>query len=313
MLIVIEGVDKAGKSTLANKLSELLSWPVVHFGKPGPDPALEYIKFLQDLGTKNIICDRFYAGELVYGPLLRGKQVLTPLQVVTIERQIRAHLGIMIHVNPPFNIIEERYHKLGDDLITLPQNKRAYEMFNTVCPMRKVHLNLQWDGSGDINKIAQKIVGVALDLQQKSWVCTRSATGIGTVYGEKIVFVGEKVNEKTTWVGLPFDSGPCADYLLRGMLLAGLDDRKVYITNANTISTEEVNALKEHTPAQFIALGNVASEKLKTLGIAGVKIPHPQFWNRFHHQDIEGYSMLIKNAIAEAYTYNVYSSLRQYN
>ena len=61
MIIVVEGADKTGKTTLAKDLADHLGWEYKHFGPPGPDPALDYVTFLRDLKTP-VVCDRFFLG-----------------------------------------------------------------------------------------------------------------------------------------------------------------------------------------------------------------------------------------------------------
>lgn len=143
MLVVIEGVDKAGKSTLAERLKRELGWNVVHFGKPGPDPFLEYNTFLDNL-TENLICDRFFLGELVYGPLLRKKQSITQKQIKIIESKCNRIGTIIIHANPKYKTISDRFDKLGDDMITESQNATAYIAFKKVFAKTKIVPHLEW-------------------------------------------------------------------------------------------------------------------------------------------------------------------------
>src|ERR1700675_809922 len=96
MLAVIEGADKTGKTTLAKAIAKQLGYKYIHFSAPKGPPADEYIDFLLAL-KRPTVCDRFHLGELVYGPLLRGKAGLTPLQLATIERVMRLKQTIVIH------------------------------------------------------------------------------------------------------------------------------------------------------------------------------------------------------------------------
>lgn len=302
MLVVLEGVDKAGKSTLAEKLKEKLGFPVVHFGKPGPDPAIEYAEFLRTCG--DAICDRFYVGELVYGPLLRGKQSMTPLQIATIERMCRKVGMILIHVDPPYNLIAARLKLMGDDLINAEQNAKAYDMFSSIIITRHTGKIVRWTQGTTAQKVVNEIsIMVDRDIlvyQRAKEFCT----GIGTVLGEKIVFVGEKLSDKTTWIGMPFDSGPSSEYLLKAMQLFAGEESTFYVTNSNTVTKDEVDFLKSTGPTKFIALGNIAYSRLRALGITAAKIPHPGYWRRFHHYNMTKYANQMAKAIfQEAYIY----------
>lgn len=82
--IIIEGIDKTGKSTLAKYLSKKFNLPIKKFSAPDGNPYNDYLDFIKN-ETKPHIIDRFYLGELVYGPVKRGKSWLTPENVKTLE------------------------------------------------------------------------------------------------------------------------------------------------------------------------------------------------------------------------------------
>lgn len=307
MIVILEGVDKAGKSTLAARLRKKLGWPVTHFSRPGSDPATEYAEFLSCaiLAKQDVICDRFFVGELVYGPLLRGKHSMTALQIVTIERMCRKLGAILVHVNPDYSVIKKRLHELGDTMVTPLQNKRAYEMFKEVCPPRRLGTYVRWYQDTSADQMAEQITNMIQERYQEYQDAVRDCTGIGTVVGSKFVFVGEAVNVRTSWMGLPFDNGPCSEYLLKAMLLSDVNESKVYMTNANTITHKEIAFLTSTGETRFISLGNKAFQQLNKMGITSWKIPHPQFWKRFHFTDVEKYAAVISEACKEAHIYNV--------
>jgi thymidylate kinase len=66
MLIVLEGCDGSGKTTLAKKLAELLNAEIIHCRQYTPN---DY-EFFSDIVTtsihKNIIADRFCYGQYIY-------------------------------------------------------------------------------------------------------------------------------------------------------------------------------------------------------------------------------------------------------
>ncbi|XAO54147.1 thymidylate kinase [Yersinia phage vB_YenM_P744] len=83
-MIIIEGPDNAGKSVLADKISKLISWEVVHSVKITLDnyaqedkEFMAYMNAIRHLNPERIIRDRTYAiSENVYGPIIRGKSLL---------------------------------------------------------------------------------------------------------------------------------------------------------------------------------------------------------------------------------------------
>ena len=301
MLIVLEGVDKAGKSTLAQELQKLLKWPVIHFGKPGPNPADEYGVFLKQ-NKGNYILDRFYVGELIYAPLLRNKHSLTATQKTTIERLCRSRGTVLIHVAPDYKIIEKRLNQLGDDMINNEQNKKAYNMFHEVMPFVNIQIKCKWDGTGSVNNIAKEIVNDLLKRQEDYELAQNYCTGIGTTMGKKIVLIGEKLNKKVSWLGFPFDNGSASEFLQQ--CLPFHYEKYVYAVNSDTIKEEEVRFLISTGPTSFISLGKKAEEKCDKLGINHKSIPHPQYWKRFKFARRSDYTEMLYKAMKEANVYN---------
>lgn len=308
MIVILEGVDKAGKTTLAEKLKEELHWPIVHFGKPGPRPADEYIVFLKELKDKDVICDRFFVGQFVYGPLFRGSVGMTPVEVVTIERLCRKIGAVLIHVNPPYPVIGNRLVDLGDDMISATANVIAYDKFNAVIPSIKLRYKQTYLGnySKDIFKVlANRVKEIRFEHSGN-----KAFSGIGTCVGKKIVFVGDSLNLRTTWEGFPFDGGPAAEYLQKCLNLSFIQETEVYITNSDRLQRQEVNDLIINGETQFIALGNTAYGRLKALGIKAELVPHPQYWSRFKHSDTAGYVLKLNIAKERANIYGLDFSRR---
>ena len=86
MIIIVEGMDRAGKDTLINNLRSVIKTPritVLHEGKPpkGVDQQEwsenHYLHFMAALvdhadSGSTVICNRSHLGETVYGPMFRG-------------------------------------------------------------------------------------------------------------------------------------------------------------------------------------------------------------------------------------------------
>ena len=84
--IILEGADQSGKSTLAQKLSDLTGHSVLHFDPPKKgttDFYAEYTNFL-NMGGRPIV-DRNYMSEMVYGKLFRGGSGVTDIVKKQIE------------------------------------------------------------------------------------------------------------------------------------------------------------------------------------------------------------------------------------
>lgn len=104
MRIILEGPDASGKSTLAVALSEKLGWPIEHCGPPSDEAFKEYYRLLSL--PSNRIYDRFFHGEMVYGPLLRGKSQITHTEMFYLETL--ALPALIIWCTAPAHIIAQR-------------------------------------------------------------------------------------------------------------------------------------------------------------------------------------------------------------
>ena len=78
MIVIIEGPDGAGKTSLARELQQRCLLGYHHEGPPPLDktPQEHYISTLRSFEGRDVVIDRFALGERVYGPALRGEDKL---------------------------------------------------------------------------------------------------------------------------------------------------------------------------------------------------------------------------------------------
>lgn len=301
MLIIIEGPDKAGKTTLAKQIEERLGYRYVHFGAPGKDPAQDYADFLLNL-KEPTVCDRFLYGEKVYGPMLRGKSLITPLQFTVLERLCRLKGAFLIKASTPIEIVQQRLIKDGDDMITAEQNIQASKMFDKVLGEANV-ISCSYTAlsMADVGRSVDQLITPSELSISNAKIASRICTGIGTTTGQKVVFVGETLNKKVTWLGKPFDNGSSSEYLDDCIKLAGVDEKKVYVVNADTLTIDEVYFLHTTGCTHFIALGEIAEVKLRKCGVETYgKLPHPQYWKRFQSQRKFDYADMLRAIIQDS-------------
>ena len=66
-LLIVEGLDRTGKSTLADIVSEKMGADVLHFSKPKVHPLNEYLYPLEDMDPDaSLVFDRYHVGEVVW-------------------------------------------------------------------------------------------------------------------------------------------------------------------------------------------------------------------------------------------------------
>lgn len=96
MLIVLEGVDGVGKTTLATLLSKTMNAGIIHATRETPND-WDWFSEIMDLARdRNIIADRFFWGQFVYqNPDERN---LNPEQLHELEHRLNQEGGHMIYV-----------------------------------------------------------------------------------------------------------------------------------------------------------------------------------------------------------------------
>lgn len=130
MIIIIEGPDGSGKSTLAEQLHRQTGYTVLHRTQPKTEEDKqrmmeEYIQVIR--AGKNVIMDRSWYSEMVYGPIMRGASVITYPQMYDLEKLVAKNGAIVIHCTAPEATLWKRCLKRGEDYVT----KR--EAFHEIC------------------------------------------------------------------------------------------------------------------------------------------------------------------------------------
>lgn len=295
MLVIIEGPDKAGKTTLAKEITKRFGYCYSHFGAPGPDPGREYADFLCKL-ERPTVCDRFYIGEQVYGPLLRGKSLISNLQKAVLERLCRFRGAVLIYASTPLEVCQERLARSKDDDVTPVQNAIAWKMFQEI--IKEIHIAPMclYDSSRaeSLDVLLAQIRPVLHTMHSLAGLAHIYCTGIGTIFGSKMVVVGESLNERVTWVGKPFDKGVSSEFLYSCMREAEIPEAKLYLCNADKLTVEESMFIRQGETLPWLALGELAHAKLQELRIDHTWIPHPQYWKRFHANEREEYVGMLK-------------------
>jgi hypothetical protein len=129
MLIILEGVDGAGKSTLAAAIKREIELQhpedvveYIHASQITGTVFEEYVDPLEDYipGTKrHIIIDRWHVGELIYGPLYRhGSQFdVTPGSYAWVEMFLASKGARLWSITQPLDILKARLESRGEDFL----------------------------------------------------------------------------------------------------------------------------------------------------------------------------------------------------
>ncbi len=137
-MIIIEGPDGTGKTTLAKKLRVALglsSNAILHSGPPtktGPHNVsgawVDYTGVVFSSETPvNAVMDRFIYGERVYGPLLRNDRRFTIVHQRMIERLLFSTRSVVVFCLPPYEQARDNWKARREAKGELITDERVYE------------------------------------------------------------------------------------------------------------------------------------------------------------------------------------------
>jgi hypothetical protein len=113
-LVVIEGLDRTGKSTLAYQLSRETGARVTHFSKPAKEPVFEYTDPLVDhTHSSKQVFDRYHVGELVWPTIFGRPSTFGPAQQTYVEMALQSRGAVIVKTSRDMDDLRE--HLIRDD------------------------------------------------------------------------------------------------------------------------------------------------------------------------------------------------------
>lgn len=162
MLIIIEGPDGSGKTTLVKKISEKYGFEYFKESltyhqrlQPSYNAYKHYFELLEmlKLSNKDYVCDRLHLGDFV-NPLVYkdGRDPLTIEQINEIEFSITDEAILIGAIADP-NFIRDSLSIRGDD-VAEPQNiKYMHYLYKLGFNLSSIKNKILWDVSSDKNYI----------------------------------------------------------------------------------------------------------------------------------------------------------------
>ena len=136
MLIVLEGIDGVGKTTLANLLSKTYDAGIIHATRETPNDWAWFNELMDLAKDRNIIMDRSFWGQFVYQDPEERK--LSWEQLHELEHRLEQEDGKLIYVTANTSDILERLKGRAETLSRpLDLLKKRYEavILLSECPV----------------------------------------------------------------------------------------------------------------------------------------------------------------------------------
>lgn len=133
MIIILDGIDKCGKSTLARKLASKYKAKLIHISTPKTDdPFNEYVSLINSLDpNRSYVFDRLYLGECAYGEIYRKKSGLTAMQQYYLELMLLKFNPTLIYCWLDYNELAWNFHKDKEESTNLIDVPRLDKLFRT--------------------------------------------------------------------------------------------------------------------------------------------------------------------------------------
>lgn len=314
MFLVLEGPDGAGKTSLSERLKDLLEhqwW--VRYGHCGPltgDPLVEYELAFDDYdpgedNTHWVVQDRLHWGETVYGPLYRGGSKLTPAMFRHVELYLASRGAVMVHVTADLETLERRQREKNEDFQLPEHTRQVREQFQRRSTHSSIAVDFRTDELFD-DSYEVRVLRLLERAAGRRYLARRYRhypSYLGSLTPSTLL-VGERrnTNSKTrpdchaAFLPYPETSGA---YLLDTLRLTS--DNRFSDRNLGIVNADELDATFAYTfpsVTRVVALGRYAEKVLSDLQVEHRAVPHPQYVRRFHHHDQVGYKQALKEAVA---------------
>ena len=300
MLIVLEGPDCVGKTTLANQLATAMRPTATILHKGPPDPGAhaldEWVKPLKDYkpGNGNLILDRWHLGEPIYSDIKHRRSILDQASWTYIDLFLASRGALKLILTLPEGELRRMHERMGETFVT------ADELVDIDWWYRKVMFG-GWSIQHSRMTSVQSIVNAAVRMDVEAHPLRAFDTYVGAPKPE-LLLLGERVGPrnqgKTALMPYPSTSGK---YLLDacGWIAWG------GVGIANACQEDPVFLWDVLGKPRVVTLGREAHKACEDAELAHGAVPHPQYVRRFHHRKIRQYSALILKAM---HTQEVYLS-----
>ena len=336
-IIVLEGADGTGKTTLAQHLVDKHGAYYKHLGLVPKEKMLEYQTVALEEAVERsreslVVLDRHWISDQIYGRVYRGEGSFS-YAARGMDRVIQAYGGVYVMAVPTSTgSVIDRHRKLK------AERYEEYEADHRFVKVAKGYHRFTYGGgrSQTVSDYVQAISNTALGFNGRLDVLTYhlleddmeavAAAAVDTArhrlavqrpfldHGDGMLghvdramylICGDQPNNpkgstspRHRW---PLYAGRSAEYLYRTFHQLRFDETEALWVN--TLGSSNGCLIQDlmYTYGHYlrpIALGRLAAERLRSLGVTvAAELPHPSYWQRFEHHNLEGYVKLWRQAL----------------
>jgi DNA polymerase III delta prime subunit len=180
-VIIVEGPDGAGKTTLAHQLAREFGLQVEKKEKEnrseehGPPARSARERTWEALGREVsgnnpvVIHDRLFLSELVYGPIVRHKCEFTSAEQLTVIKVLLALQVPIILCLPDWSVVYEALSKHGAEQYAMGQQKEIYDTYKVSVPPLLQPVVYDWTAGDNAGAVKRRIVQFLEDRKVRTW------------------------------------------------------------------------------------------------------------------------------------------------
>lgn len=295
MLIVIEGCDGVGKTSLARDLCALVGAEYRHLSAPKRHPLEECVLDLDAYRPgdgKHVVVDRFHIGEMVYGPRYRGvSQLGLPDGPAHrwIDLYLRSRGALLVHVFADLETVVERVGQRGDDMVDVADLEQLLDAYvqalaTPLCETVDVKVpGVQHTRMLDFIRV---LAGGLEDDVAPVFDVTDRFLGFAR---PNVLYVGDETSPTHLNGKRPLYRAPFVPYdNTSGYYLFEALPRRA-LQHAAFVNSAEVDLVRVHEALGLptvVALGRHAARALDAASVPYLETRHPQYVRRFHHSKL---------------------------
>lgn len=240
MLIVLEGADRTGKSSLVEELQLMIAGlgrkvVSIHRGVPEPgshpltDYALPISVYEPSACMHSLVCDRLHIGDFVYGPLYRDGPRQTAAQRAFTDSLIEARGGLKVHVTATAECVRARCEKAGEDYLKPEHISKVLTDFDRECDEDWSTVDTtEWSTKNDTRRVARRLIELARDAERQHLGIYNAAPDYTGPRRPRVLLVVDDPIDPTSLRGVSYGAaapweGTAGEYLHGALADAGVN------------------------------------------------------------------------------------------